>query len=103
MLGRSNDAGQMLFAWLRMLVKGRPLWQHIARGCLPIPSTLMARLFYFQVGAGLLAAAEAAGVTVRTGTLVHRIETSDSAVQGVLLADGTSIPADVVVANADLP
>jgi phytoene dehydrogenase-like protein len=63
----------------------------------------MARLLHFQVGAGLLAAAEAAGVTVRTGTPVHRIETSDSAVQGVLLGDGTRIPADVVVANADLP
>ncbi|GAQ81597.1 phytoene dehydrogenase [Klebsormidium nitens] len=56
-----------------------------------------------KVGAGLLEAAKAAGVSVRRGTAVRSIQTSGSSVQGVLLDDGTSIPADVVVANPDLP
>ena len=41
------------------------------------------------------------GAVVRTGTRVTRITTSAGRADGVLLADGSRLPADVVVANAD--
>ncbi|MET7399507.1 phytoene desaturase family protein [Dactylosporangium sp. NPDC005572] len=41
------------------------------------------------------------GVRVHTGTAVDRILTTGRAASGVRLADGTTVPADVVVANAD--
>ncbi|MEN3356817.1 MAG: hypothetical protein V7637_799 [Mycobacteriales bacterium] len=41
------------------------------------------------------------GGTVRTGADVTRIQTAGGRASGVVLADGTRLPADVVVANAD--
>jgi phytoene desaturase len=41
------------------------------------------------------------GVTVRTGAEVRKITATGSGVDGVLLADGARLPADLVVANAD--
>jgi phytoene desaturase len=49
----------------------------------------------------LLAWAAAAGVTVRTGTRVAAIEVAGGRVHGVRTADGVTVGADVVVANAD--
>jgi phytoene desaturase len=43
------------------------------------------------------------GATVRYGTGVARIEYTGRRVTGVLLEDGSRVPADVVVSNADLP
>ena len=41
------------------------------------------------------------GATVRLGTRVARIERSGGRISGVRLADGSALPADLVVANAD--
>lgn len=46
--------------------------------------------------------AEERGVEVRTGTRVAQILVDDGAARGVRLADGTVVPADVVVSTADL-
>ncbi|WP_432844192.1 phytoene desaturase family protein [Dactylosporangium sp. CA-092794] len=62
--------------------------------------------FYLRGGLGtladaLLARCEALGVRVRTGTAVRSIAVTGSRAAGVVLADGTAVAADVVVANAD--
>jgi phytoene desaturase len=62
--------------------------------------------WYLRGGLGTLADALLArcaelGVRVRLATAVKSISVAGSAVSGVLLADGTHVPADVVVANAD--
>ncbi len=44
-----------------------------------------------------------AGVEFRFGTTVSRIDTQADRARGVLLADGSRLTADVVLANADLP
>ncbi|WP_433049568.1 phytoene desaturase family protein [Dactylosporangium sp. CS-033363] len=49
----------------------------------------------------LLARCEELGVRVVTGAAVRSITVTGSRAAGVVLADGTAIPADVVVANAD--
>ena len=49
----------------------------------------------------LLSAAESLGASVRTGCEVASIETGPRGVTGVGLADGTFLPADVVVSDAD--
>jgi phytoene desaturase len=54
-----------------------------------------------RIADALLAAARSRGVAVRLGTAVARIETAGGRACGVTLADGTRVPADVVVANAD--
>ncbi len=46
---------------------------------------------------------ERQGVVVRLGETVTRIETEGRRATGVLLEDGTRLPADVVVSNADAP
>ena len=57
-----------------------------------------------SMATGLAAAITAHGGEVRLGTAVERIERGPSgAVSGVRLADGTTIAADAVVANPDLP
>lgn len=55
------------------------------------------------VALALAAAAEAEGVEIRYGTSVTEVTRRNSAVSGVRLADGSTIDADVVVINADLP
>ena len=45
--------------------------------------------------------ARACGVEIRTGTEVTAITADDDHVRGVVLADGTDVAADVVVANVD--
>ena len=54
-----------------------------------------------QIAQALLARCQERGVTVRTGVEVTRITAGGSGVTGVQLADGSVLPADVVVANAD--
>ncbi|GIJ61572.1 phytoene desaturase family protein [Virgisporangium aurantiacum] len=54
-----------------------------------------------RIADALLAAAQSRGVAVRLRTAVARIETAGGRACGVTLADGTRVPADVVVANAD--
>ncbi|GIE96264.1 phytoene desaturase family protein [Paractinoplanes rishiriensis] len=51
----------------------------------------------------LAGAAEKHGVTFRYDTTVTRVETSAGRATGVITADGSRIPADVVVLNPDLP
>jgi prolycopene isomerase len=46
---------------------------------------------------------QAAGGEVRYGTAVERIGIKDGAVDGVVLADGNELPAQVVVSNANAP
>lgn len=50
---------------------------------------------------GLVGLITGHGGEVRLGARVTRIETRDGAVSGVRLADGTRLPAEVVVSNAD--
>jgi phytoene desaturase len=62
--------------------------------------------WYLRGGLGtladaLLARCESLGVRVHTGAAVRSIAVAGSRAAGVVLADGTQIPADVVVANAD--
>jgi phytoene dehydrogenase-like protein len=49
----------------------------------------------------LAAKARELGVTIRTGAAVERIVVDRTIATGVLLADGTNLPASVVVVNAD--
>lgn len=51
----------------------------------------------------LVGLAEEAGVDLVCGEPVQRIEVAGSVAQGVVLADGRLLAADVVLANADLP
>ncbi|MEU7869729.1 phytoene desaturase family protein [Dactylosporangium sp. NPDC049140] len=62
--------------------------------------------WYLRGGLGaladaLLARCETLGVRVVTGAPVRSITVTGSRASGVVLADGTEIPADIVVANAD--
>jgi phytoene desaturase len=62
--------------------------------------------WYLRGGLGtladaLLATCESRGVRVELGTAVTGISVSGSQVSGVLLADGSSFPASVIVSNAD--
>jgi phytoene desaturase len=47
--------------------------------------------------------AEELGAEVRTGAQVESLDITENRVRGVRLADGSTVAADVVVANADLP
>jgi phytoene desaturase len=53
------------------------------------------------VPTALAAAAADAGVELRYGTAVDRLETTGARVSGVLLADGDRLPADAVVVTVD--
>ena len=55
----------------------------------------------YQLVESLCALAERAGVTLRTGARVERIERDGQRVKGVLLANGISLAADAVVMNGD--
>ncbi|HZH89744.1 MAG TPA: phytoene desaturase family protein [Pyrinomonadaceae bacterium] len=55
----------------------------------------------YRLVESLVALAERAGVTLRTGARVERIERDGRKVTGVALADGTRLPADTVVMNGD--
>ncbi len=57
----------------------------------------------YQVVAALVDIAREAGVEFRFNTEAALIETEHNSATGVLLADGRRLPADVVLANADLP
>jgi phytoene desaturase len=57
----------------------------------------------YRVVEALVEIAQSAGVEFRYETIVERIETAGHKVQGVMLADGTHLQADAVLANADLP
>ncbi|GAB3965671.1 hypothetical protein GCM10027615_11090 [Plantactinospora veratri] len=55
------------------------------------------------VSRALAGAAEKHGVQIRYGSTVDRVETSAGRATGVHTADGSFVPADVVVLNPDLP
>ncbi len=57
----------------------------------------------FQLALALERLARELGVTFRYGARVQRFETAGDQVRSALLADGTRVTADIVVANADLP
>jgi phytoene desaturase len=57
----------------------------------------------YRVIESLTQIAEGLGVTFRYNTPVEKIKVSDTRAEGVVLEDGETIKADVVVANADLP
>jgi phytoene desaturase len=57
----------------------------------------------YTVVEALQSIAIANGVEVRLGTPVEQILTRHGRATGVLLADGSQLPAEIVVANADLP
>lgn len=52
---------------------------------------------------GLVALAGRQGVALRTGCTVERVLVEHGAVRGVRLEGGETVPADVVIANADAP
>ncbi|WP_183511912.1 1-hydroxycarotenoid 3,4-desaturase CrtD [Methylobacterium brachythecii] len=78
------------------------------------PATLMlvahveqAGVWYVQgglnrLGQALASLAEERGASIRYGAEVAQIETDRSRVTGVMLVDGERIPADAIVANADV-
>lgn len=49
----------------------------------------------------LAASARSAGAEIRCGVAVERVEVEHGRARGVRLSDGTSLPADVVLSNAD--
>ena len=57
----------------------------------------------YSIVEALVGLARAAGVELRFGVPVTRIDTRGDRASGVTFADGASIEADVVLANADLP
>lgn len=56
----------------------------------------------YSVTKALREVAESEGVTIHTSAPVTEITVSDGKVNGVALADGTTVTADIVVSNADL-
>ena len=57
----------------------------------------------FQLALALERLARELGVTFRYGARVERFETAGDTVRSVLLADGSRVTSDIVVANSDLP
>lgn len=74
-----------------------------------LPYTEVAGGLYFPMGGmhalprALARLAEEMGVSFRYGTDVVRLERGQGRIQAVVLGDGTRLPADLVLANADLP
>jgi phytoene desaturase len=74
-----------------------------------LPYTEVAGGLYFPMGGmhalarGLARLAEEMGATIRYGADVVRLERGAGEVSGVVLADGTRVTGDLVLANADLP
>jgi phytoene dehydrogenase-like protein len=56
-----------------------------------------------QVVSGLLSAATACGADFRFGAEVASIDSSGGAIEGVTLASGERLAADIVVSNRDVP
>jgi phytoene desaturase len=57
----------------------------------------------FQLALALERLARELGVTFRYGARVQRLETAGDRVRAALLADGSRVTSDIVVANSDLP
>jgi len=57
----------------------------------------------FQLALALERLARELGVTFRYGARVQRFETGGNQVRSALLADGSRVTSDIVVANSDLP
>ena len=74
-----------------------------------LPYTEVAGGLYFPMGGmhavprALARLATELGVTIRYGADVARLEREVDRVSAAVLADGTRVPADLVLANADLP
>lgn len=56
----------------------------------------------YSLVTALAGIAEKHGATLRTGAEVRSIQTANKKATGVLLADGTTIDADIVISNADI-
>jgi len=76
------------------------LWLGATEGH-PVASGWFARGGIGAVTDALLAAAREAGVEVRTGAEVVRVNVSDGAVAGVVLAGGDELPARTIASNLD--
>lgn len=57
----------------------------------------------YSIVEALMDLARDAGVQFSFGSTVSQIDTNAERAQGVTLADGSQVPADIVLANADLP
>jgi len=89
-VGDPRAAGSALgYAYIKVNLRSAPETVGIVRGGMGGITQAMAR------------AAREAGVTIREGAEVARIETRGGRATGVVLADGTAIPAGLVVSNAD--
>ena len=79
----------LIYAYIRVNLRSAPDTVGIVKGGMGAITQAMAR-----------AAAEA-GVTIRTGAEVARVDVRNGRAAGVVLADGAHIAADTVVSNAD--
>ena len=81
-----------VFTWLYRLASAA----HAQRAAQAVPAGGMGAL-----SEALASAARAAGVTIRTGAAVRRIQVENDRVAGVLLDSGETLSARLVVSNAD--
>ena len=79
----------LIYAYIRVNLRSAPDTVGIVKGGMGAITQAMAR------------AAGEAGVTIRTGVEVARVDVRNGRAAGVVLADGSHIAADVVVSNAD--
>ena len=89
-LGDPRSPGSALvYAYIKVNLRSAPGTVGIVRGGMGGITQAMAR------------AATEAGVTIRTGAEVARIDVRDGRASGVVLRDGSRVAADAVVSNAD--
>jgi phytoene dehydrogenase-like protein len=79
----------LIYAYIRVNLRSAPGTVGIVKGGMGGITQAMAR------------AATEAGVTIRTGVEVSRVDVRNGRAAGVVLGDGAVVPADVVVSNAD--
>jgi phytoene desaturase len=94
-----------VFSFQPLLVGGNPLTTTSIYALIQIVERRFG-IHYTMGGTGALVAAlgrlmEDVGIDIRLGADVKRIATTNGSVRGVELGDGTTIPADRVVCNAD--
>ena len=100
-----NDKLRQAFSIQPLLVGGNPFDTTSIYGLIHYLERAHG-VFFAMGGTGAITRAlgalmERRGVEVRLGTTVSRIRVEDGAANGVELADGRVIPADLVVSNAD--
>ena len=79
----------LIYAYIRVNLRSAPGTVGIVKGGMGSITQAMAR------------AAVEAGVTIRTGVEVARVDVRNGRAAGVVLADGSHVSADAVVSNAD--